>query len=155
MGRPIKSTEEHIKDGTYRKDRHENRGVSLDALESLECPKTLTKKAKAKWQEIIPPLLDAGLITIVDLEILTDAFTNYAIAQDCLEKVENVGFGDYLATLNKFKEVNLLDEYNSKMDKFNKIMMKFGITPEARAKIKVKPKEKDTNDFLKSLMGNG
>lgn len=50
--------------------------------------------------------------------------------------------------------MNLLDEYNSRMDKFNKIMMKFGITPEARAKIKVKPKEKDSNDFLKSLMGN-
>lgn len=155
MGRNIKTTEEHKKDGTYRKDRYENRGLTIDALDELSCPVSLTQKAQEKWEEIIPPLLDAQMISIVDKEILTDAFTNYGIAQDCLSQVQEIGYSEYLKTLNKFKEVNLLDEYNSRMDKFNKIMMKFGITPEARAKIKVKPKEKDSNDFLKSLMGNG
>lgn len=46
MGRPIKSTEEHIKDGTYRKDRHENRGVSLDALKEISIPEELNNAAK-------------------------------------------------------------------------------------------------------------
>lgn len=156
MGRPIKSTEEHIKNGTYRKDRYENRGVNMDALEELPAPLGLTKLATEKWNEIVPAMLSAGMITIVDKEILIDAFNNYGIAQDCLIQVNGYGnYGDYLKNLNKFKDVNLIDEYNAHMDRFNKIMIKFGVTPEARAKIKIKPKEKDTNDFLKSLMGNG
>lgn len=157
MGRPIKSTEDHIKDGTYRKDRYANRGVTLDALKNVPVPSDLNESAKAKWAEIIPSLENAGLITIVDLPELTDAFLHYGFAQECLKKVfeEYSSVADYLAELNKFKAVDLVAKYTEYMDYFNRIMHKFGTTPEARAKIKVKPKEENPNDFLKSLMGNG
>lgn len=157
MGRPAKSTEEHIKDGTYQPCRHDNRGITMDALDELPPPLSLNRSAVEKWNEIVPAMLSAGLITVVDKEMLIDAFNNYAIAQDCINEVNgyNGNYGDYLKNLNKFKDVNLIDEYNSHMDRFNKIMMKFGVTPESRAKIRVKPKEKDTGDFFRSLMGNG
>lgn len=87
MGRPIKTTEEHIKDGTYRKDRHANRGVSLDALEEVSVPDVLNHDAKEKWLEIIPVLQKNGLVTAVDIPTLTDAFIAYGAAQDCLNTV--------------------------------------------------------------------
>ena len=52
MGRPPKSTEEHIQNGTYKPSRHEGRGISIEPLESLPAPLSLSKKAVengTKW----------------------------------------------------------------------------------------------------------
>lgn len=158
MGRPIKSNEEHIKDGTFRKDRHANRGVKIDAIESIPVPENLTDEAKAKWEEIIPELKNAGLISKVDLPELTDAFLHYGFAQDCIKTVfETSGtVAEYWATLNKFKDVDLVAKYTENMDSFNRTMHKFGVTPTERAKIKLQPKKEDEGDeFIKSLRGNG
>lgn len=156
MGRPPKSIEEHIANGTYKPSRHEGRGISIEPLENLPAPIDLSERATTEWNKIVPAMLTAGLISAVDVVILKDAFTSYDIAQDCLEKV-NVyeSYGEYLSNLDKIKQMNLLDVYKDYMNRFHKIMMKFGVTPEARTRMRVKPKEKDTNDFLKDLIGNG
>lgn len=156
MGRPPKSTEEHIANGTYKPSRHEGRGISIEPLEALPAPVSLSKRAAEKWEEIVPAMLSAGLVSVVDAVILKDAFISYDIAQDCLEKVNAYdSYGEYLSNLDKIKQMNLLDVYKEYMNRFHKIMMKFGVTPEARTRMRVKPKEKDTNDFLEKLMGNG
>lgn len=156
MGRPPKSTEEHIKNGTYKPSRHEGRGITIKPLETLPAPIDLSERASKKWDEIVPAMLAAGLVSAVDVVILKDAFTSYDIAQDCLEKV-NVyeSYGEYLSNLDKIKQMNLLDVYKDYMNRFHKIMMKFGVTPEARTRMRVKTEEKNENDFFKSLMENG
>lgn len=156
MERPPKSVEDHIKNGTYKPSRHEGRGITIEPLETLPAPVSLSKRAAEKWEEIVPAMLSAGLVSVVDAVILKDAFISYDIAQDCLEKVNAYeSYGEYLANLDKIKQMNLLDVYKEHMNRFHKIMMKFGVTPEARTRMRVKPKEKDDSDFLKSLMGNG
>lgn len=156
MGRPPKSVEEHKSNGTYKPSRHDGRGISIEPLETLPAPVSLSKRAAEKWNEIVPAMLAAGLVSVVDAVILKDAFTSYDIAQDCLEQVNAYeNYGEYLQNLDKIKQMNLLDVYKEHMNRFHKIMMKFGVTPEARTRMRVKPKEKDTNDFLKELMGNG
>ena len=158
MSRPIKSNEEHLKDGTYRKDRHENRGVTLDALKEISIPDGLNKAAAEKWTEIVPTLQENGLITIVDLPTITDAFIQYGAAQDCLDTVmENFSsIADYWAQLNKFKDVDLIAKYNESMDIYKRTMEKYGVTPAGRAKIKLQPKKEDEADaFIKTLRGNG
>jgi phage terminase small subunit len=73
-----------------------------------------------------------------------------------LEKVNAYqSYGEYLSELDKIKQMNLLDVYKEHMNRFHKIMMKFGVTPEARTRMRVKQREKDDQDFLKELMGNG
>jgi len=156
MGRPPKSVEEHKSNGTYKPSRHDGRGISIEPLEALPAPVSLSKRAAEKWNEIVPAMLAAGLVSVVDAVILKDAFISYDIAQDCLEQVNAYeNYGEYLQNLDKIKQMNLLDVYKEHMNRFHKIMMKFGVTPEARTRMRVKPKEKDTNDFLKELMGNG
>jgi len=156
MGRPPKSVEEHKSNGTYKPSRHDGRGISIEPLETLPAPVSLSKRAAEKWNEIVPAMLAAGLVSVVDAVILKDAFISYDIAQDCLEQVNAYeNYGEYLQNLDKIKQMNLLDVYKEHMNRFHKIMMKFGVTPEARTRMRVKPKEKDTNDFLKELMGNG
>lgn len=156
MGRPPKSIEEHKNNGTYKPSRHDGRGISIEPLEALPAPVSLSERAAEKWNEIVPAMLAAGLVSVVDAVILKDAFISYDIAQDCLEQVNAYGnYGEYLQNLDKIKQMNLLDVYKEHMNRFHKIMMKFGVTPEARTRMRVKPKEKDTNDFLKEMMGNG
>lgn len=153
----MKTVEEHKKDGTYRKDRHGGIELTMEPLDALPPPVDLTKEAAKAWAEIVPALLSAKLITIADKAALIDAFNNYGIAQDCLAEVNGYeSYGAYLRNLNKFKDVNLIDEYNARMDKFNKIMEKFGVgSPLARTRIKIKPSENADDDFLKNLIGNG
>ena len=156
MGRQPKSVDEHIANGTYKPSRHEGRGITIEPLEKLPAPISLSKRAAEKWEEMVPAMLNAGLVSILDAVILKDAFTSYDIAQDCLEKVNGYdSYGEYLRNLNKTTQMNLLDVYKDHMNRFHKIMMKFGVTPEARTRMRVKPKEKDDGDFLKTLMGNG
>lgn len=156
MGRPPKSVEDHKANGTYKPSRHDGRGITIEPLEKLPAPINLSKRASDKWDELVPAMLEAGLISIVDTVILKDAFISYDIAQDCLEKVNAYeSYGEYLSNLDKIKQMNLLDVYKEHMNRFHKIMMKFGVTPEARTRMRVKPKEKDDKDFLKGLMGNG
>ena len=156
MGRPPKSIEEHKNNGTYKPSRHDGRGISIEPLEALPAPVSLSERAAEKWNEIVPAMLAAGLVSVVDAVILKDAFISYDIAQDCLEQVNAYeNYGEYLQNMDKIKQMNLLDVYKEHMNRFHKIMMKFGVTPEARTRMRVKPKEKDTNDFLKEMMGNG
>lgn len=156
MGRPPKSVEDHKANGTYKPSRHDGRGITIEPLEKLPAPINLSKRASDKWDELVPAMLEAGLISIVDTVILKDAFISYDIAQDCLEKVNAYeSYGEYLSNLDKIKQMNLLDVYKEHMNRFHKIMMKFGVTPEARTRMRVKPKEKADKDFLKELMGNG
>lgn len=156
MGRPPKSVEDHIKNGTYKPSRHEGRGITIEPVEKLPPPVSLSKKAAEKWEEMVPAMISAGMVSIVDAVILKDAFTSYDIAQDCLEQVNGYeSYGVYLKGLDKTRQMNLLDVYKEHMNRFHKIMMKFGVTPEARTRMRVKPKEKEDGDFLKSLVGNG
>lgn len=155
----FKSTEDHIKDGTYRKCRHENRGISLDTVAEISVPDVLNKIASDKWEEIIPPLVAAGLVAPVDMPELTNAFVAYGVAQECLNYV-NENFDSsaaYLAQINLCKgQVDMLKRYEECMDKYNRIMHKFGATPMERAKIKIQPKQEDAeDDLIKALSGNG
>ena len=113
MGRPPKSVEDHIANGTYKKSRHEGRGITIEPLEKLPAPPSLSKRASEKWDEIVPAMLSAGLVSVVDAVILKDAFTSYDIAQDCLEQVNGYeSYGVYLRGIDKTKQMNLL-EYNA------------------------------------------
>ena len=156
MGRQPKSIDEHKANGTYKPSRHDGRGITIEPLEKLPAPISLSKKAAEKWEEMVPAMLSAGLVSVVDAIILKDAFISYDIAQDCLEKVNGYdSYGEYLSNLDKIKQMNLLDVYKEHMNRFHKIMMKFGVTPEARTRMRVKPKEKDENNFFDELMKNG
>ena len=104
MGRPPKSIEEHKNNGTYKPSRHDGRGISIEPLEALPAPVSLSERAAEKWNEIVPAMLAAGLVSVVDAVILKDAFISYDIAQDCLEQVNAYeNYGEYLQNLDKIK----------------------------------------------------
>ncbi len=159
MAQRAKSVEEHKANGTYRPSRHANRGLTLPAAEMMTAPEYLSENTKTAWIEIVYPLIQAGTVTEVDKAILEDAFINYDNAQKCLEYIKKSGsIAHYLQSLNKIKNCNLWEEYNKSMDKFNRILIKFGVTPTERARIKMNPKKEGTSEidlFFYELIKSG
>lgn len=138
MARPPKAIEAHVQDGTYRADRHADRGLAIEHIADIKPPKGLTKDARKLWKIVMPPLCSTGLVSILDYPALEEAFRAYGIAQQCLQNVQSQNDGDiaiYLAG-RKRMDSNLVNEYLKHMDRFDRIMMKFGMTPVERAKIR-------------------
>ena len=62
-GRPPKSVEQHLLDGTYQKCRHADRGTNLEPLENVDCPESVTGKARVLCS------LGPGMRNILDLAL--------------------------------------------------------------------------------------
>jgi P27 family predicted phage terminase small subunit len=157
MGRPPKPVEQHKQDGTFQKCRHEDRGTQLEPIETLPCPASLTGEALEKWEEIVPNLCKADLVTETDAPVLEHAFHCYGLARN-LRKIAAAypgGEAKYIESLDRMKK-DVLFESLRYMQEFEKIMYKFGMTPVERARIKgtVKPEE-DEDSAVKNIIGNG
>ena len=87
-----KTTEQHKREGTYKKSRHEETAHDYSAMTDMEPPECLTAKAKEVWKRMVPDLVNIGAVEI-DRTELTDAFLNYGSAQCCLEQLEGVDLG--------------------------------------------------------------
>lgn len=145
MARPPKAVEAHKLDGTYRADRHADRGVELDKIVNIKTPQGLTKEARKMWKMIIPPLCEAGIVSVIDYPALEEAFRCYGTAKQCYARAQSLANGDvseYLQNLTRM-DTNLMNEYLRHMERFDKIMVKFGMTPVERAKIRGSKKEKE------------
>ncbi len=155
-GRPPKSVEQHKLDGTYQKCRHADRGTSLAPLEGVDCPDSITGKARELWEEVVPALCRAKMVTTVTLPTLEHAFFWWMKAQECRQLVENAGgLEPYLLTLGPNTK-NAMDLALKYEQEYQKIMAQFGDTPVNAARVRgnVQQDKPDTDAILR-IMGNG
>lgn len=155
-GRPPKSVAQHIQDGTYQKCRHADRGTNLEPLDGVDCPESITGKAREMWESLVPALCRARMVTAVSLPTLEHAFYWWQQAQTCRSVVEAAGgTAAYLLTLvpGSVNYLNLALKYEQE---FEKIMAQFGDTPVNAARVRgnVTEKKLDTDAILQ-IMGNG
>ena len=155
-GRLPKTVEQHRLDGTYQKCRHGDRGTNLEPLEGIECPPTITGKARDMWNQVVPALCRARMVTILTLPTLEHAFYWWQRAQDCRDLVESAGgLARYLLTLGPNTK-NAMDLALKYEQEFQKIMAQFGDTPVNAARVRgnVTEKKPETDAVLK-IIGNG
>lgn len=155
-GRPPKSVEQHLLDGTYQKCRHADRGTNLEPLDGVDCPESLTGKARELWESLVPALCRARMVTAASLPTLEHAFHWWQRAQECRAVVDAAGgTAAYLLTLGPGMR-NILDLALKYEQEFEKIMAQFGDTPVNAARVRgnVTDKKLDTDAILK-IMGNG
>ena len=149
-GRPPKSVEQHLLDGTYQKCRHADRGTNLEPLESV------TGKARVLWEDIVPALCRARMVTNASLPTLEHAFHWWQRAQECRAVVDAAGgTAAYLLSLGPGMR-NILDLALKYEQEFEKVMAQFGDTPVNAARVRgnVTDKKLDTDAILK-IIGNG
>lgn len=129
MGRPRKPVEEHVKNGTYRADRH---GPLSDAIpgEVIAPPKKpadMNGDASAVWDRVVPLL--AGAVRDRDAPLLAELCQWWAE----LERVTVVR--DAMVPGEKGYN-SILIASGICADKVVKLSEKFGLTPADRAKLK-------------------
>lgn len=127
MGRPRKPEALHILEGTFREDRHGNRGVDADGIP--ERPKSLKGDAKKFWDSAVPQLIELGLAKAIDatqLEAMCQWFARYQKFSKTID-----GCSDPLAIS---RELMLNMEAAWKM--FDKIASRFGLSPADRMRLR-------------------
>lgn len=155
-GRPPKPVEQHKLEGTFQKCRHADRGTNLEPLDGVDCPESITGKAREMWESLVPALCRARLVTAASLPTLEHAFYWWQQAQVCRDIVEAAGgSAAYLLQLapQAVNHLNLALKYEQE---FEKVIAQFGDTPVNAARVRgnVTEKKLDTDAILK-IMGNG
>ena len=130
-GRPRKSIDQHLRDGTYRADRHGP--IATDQLESQAppppaMPGEVVGLAAEFWRRIVGLL--GNLIRDRDAPLLAELCWHWAELQRIKTEIALVtpGTGNYR---------DLLIANGICTDKFDRIARRFGMTPVDRAKLKV------------------
>lgn len=147
MGRPAKPTNLKIIEGNKGKRALNKQEPDPQYLADLTAPAWLPTSAKAVWDEVIPHLRDARLVTTVDVQPL--AMGCMAIAQYRYAAMRSGG-EDMVKVKHKEDEEGNLVEYGEHINpwlivqsmSFKQAMamfQQFGMSPAARTRISVNP----------------
>lgn len=172
-GRPPKPIEEHLTDGTYQPCRHDGRGVELEKVADIVPPAGLGSKATKVWKQILPELCSAGLVSRVDYPALEEAFVAYAEGHDALhtlrrrrrelqKRIRELTNEDSLDPdrIDQLEELSsrlvstqrvMMREFRQDMELFNWVMVRFGMTPVERAKLRT-PAKKKTGSGMERIL---
>ena len=140
-GRPNKSTEQHLLDGTYRPDRHAKRVDSRVAPASMPVPGDLGDHAAELWKRIVSSL-PKEVLTNLD----KDALRVYCETWEIYCKVQPLYQADPID-----KELRIT--WTAVVDKLDKLGRQFGWTPQSRSALQMPSKGDEDEDpmtlFLK------
>jgi P27 family predicted phage terminase small subunit len=134
-GRKANPAQSNVLAGNFRPDRH-GHGPKVD-LSLPPCPSWLPKNAKKHWAEIGELLQANGLISVVDSDV-------FALHCDSVAKYQDVT--KRLLTLSKcidstpqgYQVQSVLFTIRNKLhEQITKTAREFGLTPSARASLKV------------------
>lgn len=146
-GRNHKPLAQHKLEGTFRKERHENK-LYLDAYKvAPKPPSNLGAEGNKEWQRIASVLVQNQILTPMDIKALEFYCMQFDIIYDCYEDIKQKGvtakgYNDNIVKNPAWQTMKEAIELT------NKIAAKFGLNPVDRMKITVKPQEEDELEKL-------
>lgn len=153
-GENIKSTADHKKAGTFRKDRHANRAETITKpLETLpDAPEYFDKRHIKKWQETCKRMLDLSVLADQDQDLIEVYVCHWFLWVDSSADVRKRGvtYNDE-GRIIKNPAVTIMNESAKVVNQMGAL---FGFSPRARMGIKVAPKDEHKKqasilDFIK------
>jgi len=136
MARPVKSVEQHKKDGTYQKCRHEKRGMDFSRrTKPFSCPKGYSPDVKKEWRALNNQLVEIGALVEADYLVLKSAFDAYEQALSLDHYIEEQGGAAYYLIGLIPGDKNLVTISEKLKDDFKKVVYKYGVTPVERSKV--------------------
>lgn len=167
-GRPRKPVEEHVANGTYRKDRHGEASASLPvALEAVVPSPAVPASVHAEWKIVTGRLVSLGILIDADLPLLESAFVLLADARyyhELIERVkrsiEELSEEDSIEAAEAQAEaikalVSLNGMHVKALTLFTGIVSRFAVSPSERAKILhalPKPKDEAPKKSIKAIL---
>jgi len=153
-GRNKKSVEQHLLEGTFRKDRHGQKPQSQ--TEAPTCPGWLSLAAKAEWRRVTPELKHRGMLTKLDRVALAMYCQTYAHLRKAEEELEDGLTYEYTnknGSTNRVQkpEVRMVQQF---MKTINTLCADFGFTPSSRGQMVI-PDESEEEDPLDEFLNTG
>ena len=145
MGRSALPTNLKILKGTIRPSRM-NPNEPKPKPEIPDPPTNLSPLALEKWHDITPVLFDLGLLSRADRDMLVlycEEYTRYRDAQDVIER-EGMFITTDKGNVIQHPAVGIVHKAITLM---HKILVEFGMTPAARAKVSAAKKPDEADPF--------
>lgn len=145
-----KSIEQHIIDGTFRKERHAVKHPEPKTIkEEIKPPSYFNNYSKKEWKRIIPELIELNLLPKIDIGLLEVAIFNYGIYRECWDFIYTEEYTDksgkkrrrprnlkdYFKENSSSQKTPWVSMMKDSFKKYYDIMLKFGFTPVERSKI--------------------
>ena len=146
-GRKPKPTKLKILDGSAAKNPNRVNQFEPEPAEgSPRMPTGFDDHAKRAWKELTTQLSQMRVLTHADKSILELYAATYSRYRECLKHVEENGSG--LTDIDEYGNVKVVrnpfsTELHKHRDALIKILSEVGMTPTARTKLQVAPKEDD------------
>lgn len=121
-----------------------------DMVKDLTAPDYLDAVGKKEWKRVAPKLLDLGLLSHLDLP----ALGVYCVSYSRFIKATNALKKEQLITQHRTGAIGpnaLVGIMNSSAKLMREFMQEFGMTPSARARIKLPAKKKVESARRKAL----
>lgn len=159
-GRP-KATKELLDlSGTYRQDKHGNRGdskaIAFPKDTILAPPSSYSAKAKKAWASIVPGLIRQGILSDIDLpslDMMFHAYEEYTKAKAAIAKYDKEN-PDLLTAESITNRKRLNAWMIGSITEFNKIAARFGIMPTERVRIQASLDDDKPQDPLDVLLSD-
>lgn len=145
MGRSALPTNLKILKGTIRPSRM-NPNEPKPKPEIPDPPTNLSPLALEKWHDITPVLFDLGLLSRADRDMLVlycEEYARYRDAQDVIER-EGMFITTEKGNVIQHPAVGVVHKAIALM---HKILVEFGMTPAARAKVSAAKKPDEADPF--------
>jgi P27 family predicted phage terminase small subunit len=135
-----KPVEVHMRNGTFRPDRHPEPVLvgGRPSLEELrEPPEHLTNEdARAFWEDAVVRLIDVGIVDRVDVPILEQLAMQYARIKAAQRVIESEGYFARGST-GQIKEAPWVKMEREATMLFHRLADQFALTPLARTRLGV------------------
>lgn len=153
-GRPRKSDAQKMQEGTYRKDRANNSVSPAQELTTIpDPPDKLSVHAKTLWKNLVNELIVGVKIAFLDIyqvEILVCMIDDYWKYRDWIAEVDKEKFWKMKSDKqNKYKF--LKDQINKLEGNIRKYATDFGMNPQSRRSLLIKPTEEKTDAILELI----
>src|SRR5690606_20973252 len=149
----MKTVQEHILNGTFRTDRHGNKGEVKAGFTVPEPPDNLSKEEKKIFTEIAKKMFENELISVLDTYTLENYCIQLALCRRAKRELEKSG--DYIVEhTNKNGSRNLVPSpwlivLKNSSDILLKLGAKLALNPVDRGRATKTARENEQNGLLK------
>lgn len=137
-----------------RKDDPSNRRKPINRKSTGKptCPKYLDKIAKQEWKHIVPELDSLGLLSKIDRAALEFYCESYSRYRQAMEHIRTEGEVMFSPDKNYPMVSPWASTANKALDNCRRFLAEFGLTPAARARLRVDVANEREQEDIKTFM---